>query len=72
MYLVYQLVYLPFIFQNGQMFNFMLDPLLAVVVATIATPLVTSLIFITASVTIGVRRFGPTSAVVALFRQMGY
>jgi hypothetical protein len=52
--------------EPGQMFNFMLEPRLALVVATIATPLVTSLIFVTASKTIGARRFGSASAVVAL------
>jgi hypothetical protein len=52
--------------EPGQMFNFMLEPGLALVVATIATPLVTSLIFVTASKTIGARRFGSASAVVAL------
>jgi hypothetical protein len=57
---------LPFVFQNGEMFNFMLDPLLASMIAVIATPLVSSLVFITASKTIRTRRFGAASSIVAL------
>lgn len=57
---------LPFVFQNGEMFNFKLDPLLASVIAVITTPLVSSLVFVTASKTIRTRRFGAASSIVAL------
>jgi hypothetical protein len=57
---------LPFVFQNGEMFNFMLDPPLASVIAVIATPLVSSLVFVTASKTMRTRSFGATTSVVAL------
>jgi uncharacterized membrane protein YidH (DUF202 family) len=51
-------------FSNGEHFQFNLDPNVATIIALIALPLLSSMIFLTASKTIG--RFGAASAIVAL------
>jgi hypothetical protein len=56
---------LPHAFQNGNTFNFVLNPTLASVIATLSTPVISSILFIAASKTIG--RFGAATAVVAVF-----
>jgi hypothetical protein len=55
---------LPYIFQNGQTFNFMLQPTFASVAATILTPLTSSMMFQISSAIIG--RFGAASCVAAI------
>ena len=51
-------------FSNGEHFQFNLDPNVSTIIALIALPLVSSMIFLTASKTIG--RFGAASTIVAL------
>jgi hypothetical protein len=51
-------------FSNGEHFRFNLDPIVATLIALIALPLLSSMIFLTASKAIG--RFGAASAVVVL------
>jgi hypothetical protein len=51
-------------FSNGEHFQFNLDPNVSTIIALIALPLLSSMIFLTASKTIG--RFGAASTIVAL------
>jgi hypothetical protein len=51
-------------FSDGENFQFNLDPNIAVIIAIVALPLLSSIIFLTASKTIG--RFGAASAVAVL------
>ncbi|MDQ4074384.1 MAG: hypothetical protein M3162_08800 [Thermoproteota archaeon] len=51
-------------FSNGQNFNFNLDPIAETIIAIIALPLVGSIVFITASKTVG--RFGATFVTVVM------
>src|SRR5919107_1291962 len=51
-------------FSNGEYFQFNLDPNVSTIIALIALPLLSSMIFLTASKTIG--RFGAASTIVAL------
>jgi len=51
-------------FSNGEHFQFNLDPNVATIIALICLPLLTSVIFLTASKTIG--RFGAATSIVAL------
>ena len=59
---------MPYVFQNGQTFGFMLQPSLASLLATILTPLLSSIIFLISSRTIG--GFGAASSVAVIMLGM--